>query len=323
MTEPLRVANNLFHGINPHLHSHLQAHGGWDEFHTHHLADLHRALRSLLLPMGYTAALEPALQIRRFGEPIGKAEADVSIFDTNPARSYRPTPPQPTSPNELVLLFTEMVSLPAFDQHEYRAIAVYTLDDDERGQPVAWLELLSPSNKPGGRHAAYYADRRIRLLESGVVYIELDYLHETPPTFSGLPNQHANPPEAEAYAYRIVVIDPRPSLYDSMGRTVQFDVDDAIPTVTIPLNDGDVLRFDFDAPYQKTYRETLYGLEIVDYRRLPTHFDRYSPSNQQRIAVRMIAILEAAMRGETLEADRLKLPDLSLTDALTRLQALV
>jgi hypothetical protein len=72
----------------------------------------------------------------------------------------------------------------------YRAVAIYEyiVGDPLRGEPVAWIELLSPSNKPGGQDASYYRDKRLKLLQSGVVFVELDYLHESSPTFEGFPS---------------------------------------------------------------------------------------------------------------------------------------
>ncbi len=152
--------------------------------------------------------------------------------------------------------------------------------------------------------------------------MELDYLHESGATFGPLgryriPQRQAA--DAHAHPYRIAVIDPRPNFDEGKAYIAEFDVDEAIPMLTIPLNDNDQLRFDFDAPYQKTYTETLYGLELVDYRKLPLHFDRYSPADQARIANRMIAVLWALEQGEDLETGPFAVTELSLTEALTGL----
>src|SRR5436853_7332364 len=89
---------NQYVGINAHLHSLWQAQGGWVEFHTRHIVHLADALKAVLLPMGYTAALEPSLQIRRIDspQPSEYPESDVSIYDLNPARPAHPLTASPT-----------------------------------------------------------------------------------------------------------------------------------------------------------------------------------------------------------------------------------
>jgi hypothetical protein len=56
--------------------------GGWDEFHANHIATLTAALKSKLLPLGYTASNQPSLQIRLSNIPIGRPRSDVTIYDT-------------------------------------------------------------------------------------------------------------------------------------------------------------------------------------------------------------------------------------------------
>jgi hypothetical protein len=127
--------------------------------------------------------------------------------------------------------------------------------------------------------------------------------------------------KADAHPYRIAVIDPRPNFDEGKAYIAEFDVDQPIPTVTIPLNGDDLVAFPFDQPYQKTYTETLYGLELVDYSQLPQHFDRYSPADQARIANRMVAVLQAARDGVDLETGPFPISALSLTAALTIIEA--
>lgn len=102
----------------------------------------------------------------------------------------------------------------------------------------------------------------------------------------------------------------------------EFNVDQAIPALTIPLNGDDALAFNFDQPYQKTYTETLYGLELVDYRQLPQHFDRYSPTDQARIANRIVAVLQAAQAGVDLESGPFLVGTLPLAEALASVETL-
>lgn len=60
----VRSIKNQYLGINVHLYSRCQATYGWPEFHTAHLVDLTRTLKTQLLPMGYTAGIQDSLQIR-------------------------------------------------------------------------------------------------------------------------------------------------------------------------------------------------------------------------------------------------------------------
>jgi hypothetical protein len=91
--------------------------------------------------------------------------------------------------------------------------------------------------------------------------------------------------------------------------------------VSIPLNRDDVLEFDFGAPYRKTFEETLYGLERVDYAQLPLNLDRYLPDDQARIARRMLATCAAASRGDDLEAGPFAVDEtITLEDALSQIE---
>jgi hypothetical protein len=81
-----------------------------------------------------------------------------------------------------------------------------------------------------------------------------------------------------------------------------------------------VLTFDFDAPYQKTYTEMLYGLEFVDYSEQLPSFDRYSRADQVRIVHRVYTVLQAASKGKDLEANApLRLANMGPDDPVGRI----
>jgi hypothetical protein len=65
----IQSIRNQYPGINAHLHSYWQAESGWPEFHSRYLIHLTDTLKPLLLKMGYTAAIESSLQIRRVDWP--------------------------------------------------------------------------------------------------------------------------------------------------------------------------------------------------------------------------------------------------------------
>jgi hypothetical protein len=152
---------------------------------------------------------------------------------------------------------------------------------------VAWLELLSPANKPDGRHFATYRDKRTALLQAGLVFIELDYLN----------HQGLTVAVPERSCYRIVIIDPRPDWLSGEGRVYPIHVDEKLPTLDIPLNAGDILSFDFDAPYQQTYEGLFFGDE-VDYSVLPPAWERYSPDDQARILLRLLTIRDKGIDAQ-------------------------
>jgi hypothetical protein len=319
---------NQYAGINAHLHSLWQAQGGWAEFHTRHIVHLADALKAVLLPMGYTAALEPSLQIRRIDspQPSEYPESDVSVYDLNPQRPRQPLTAFPTGTvGELVFSITDVLLDDQISEKTYNAIGIYEVvpGRSERGEAVAWLELLSPSNKPGGRDVRDYFNKRIKVIESGLVFIELDYLHESAPTLRDLPDYHAKQEhlsESLAHPYRILIVDPRPTITEGVVRVKEFDVDKPIPTMNIALNGDDVLEFDFGAPYHKTLSDALYGLELVDYGQFPIHFDRYREADQTRIANRMLTVLEAAAAGKNLEVELPPVGHWPLEAAITQLQ---
>ena len=294
----IRAIKNQYHGVNAHLHSYWQNEGGWDGFHTNHITDLMRLMRIQLMPLGYIAEIEQSLQIRQLDTPIGRPESDITIYDTKPYRAQQPQ----TSLSEQAVAITTLMDV-AEKYTQYRAIAIYAQSDETI--PVAWIELLSTSNKPGGQDTSYYRDKRLKVLQSGLVFVEIDYLHQSLATFEHL---LPYPQNAEAHPYRIVVIDPRPHLEDGLAYPYEFDVDAPIPPVKIPLNGPDVLSFDFQAAYNKTFAETLYGMQLVDYSQLPLHFEKYSRDDQTRILSRMIALRNAQRNNENLESDSVPLP---------------
>ena len=298
--QPIHAARNLYRGINAHLHSHWQVQGGWDSFHTNHITDLMRLMNAALEPLGYIADLEQSLQIRRAGQVIAAPESDVSIYDTRPERHSRRT----VMPGAQAVAVREIMRLDE-ELSEYRAVAIYTAGQKQE-QPVAWVELLSPSNKPGGQDSDYYQQKRLRLLRTGMVFVEVDYLHHSAPTFEGIPRYAS--PGLKGHPYLMVVIDPRPTFEEGIAYPSYINVDEVLPLVSIPLNAGDHLTFDFGAAYDKTLLETRYAARLVDYAQLPEAFHRYTEADQARILCRMLTLIEAAKRGDDLERDALPLP---------------
>jgi hypothetical protein len=322
--DAVTAIKNQYQGINAHLHSFFQAKGGWNGFHTLHIGHLAVALKAKLFPMGYTAEIEPSLQIRRLDKPSQNPESDILIFDKDKLRpqSSPPTPLATTA--TLVMPTVAILSVLPKSEKEYAAIRVYQRSQ-HLGRPVAWIELLSPSNKTNRHDLEIYQSKRQQILEQGIVFMEIDYLHESSPTIPKIPDYRTRKNRVghpNAHPYRIALIDPRPDIYTGHAQIVEFDVDKPIPVITIPLSGADTLEFDFGAVYNQSFEAMLYGLENIDYRQMPLHFDRYSPTDQARIAARMVAILNAHQHGISLENTPLPVEPMSLEEGLTQLTRL-
>jgi len=322
---PVRSNKNQYRGINAHLHSLLQAKGGWNGFHANHVPDLARLLQVQLRPMGYEADIEQSVQIRRSGESTKFPKSDVTIYDPDPVRRLQPGGFSQAAAEELVMPIPVMLNLAEEELDYYSAIGIFR-SGSEHGEPIVWIELLSPSNKPPHADFVHYHEKRTEILQSGITFVELDYLHEFPPTFDSISNYRpldkSHTPEPGSHPYRITVLEPRPDFYEGQGRTRQFNVDEPIPTMIISLSADDVLEFNFGPPYLKTFEEMFYG-DRVDYSQLPVNFDLYSPDDQARIVSRMLAVLSAIRDGIDIEkAAPLPVQSISLEEGLAQLQVL-
>lgn len=324
--KPVKAVKNQYLGINAHLHSYWQGDGDWGEFHASYIIDLSRALKAQLAPLGYVAGIQKSIQIRRATIDDGKPESDITIYDTQPTRPFAAAQPQPIKGYDMMIALPDVLEAEE-ELAEFRALAIYEAKPnaaENLGEPVAWIEVLSPSNKPGGQHAYTYQVKRRKLPDSAIVFVEIDYLHEAPPTFARIPRyrpRRSDMASANAHPYRIVVIDPRPIISQGNLYTYQFDVDQPIPIVTMPLSASDVLEFDFGRSYHRTIEDERFAHMHVNYAQLPVNFTRYSKADQQRIAARMIAVLEAAQQGIDLETGPFPTQPIPLEEALTRLEA--
>jgi hypothetical protein len=118
-----------------------------------------------------------------------------------------------------------------------------------------------------------------------------------------------------------VVIDPRPIISQGKLYTYQFDVEQTIPVVPIPLSASDLLQFDFGRSYHRTLEDERFTYMHVNYQKLPVNFNRYSQSDQQCIANRMLAVLEAAQQGTDLETGPFPTQSIPLEEALKQIEA--
>lgn len=191
----------------------------------------------------------------------------------------------------------------ALSDKPYSAIAIRKRDTSDDEQPVAWIELLSPTNKGTSSDANAYRAKRMNLLSAGLVVVEIDYLHQTPPTFETIPpyepdkDGNWNP---KARPYRVLVLDPRPELVNGPAWNIEFGVDEYIPRVTIPLSGDERIEVDLNIPYDQTFKTGFYG-DQVDYAVEPPGLERYAPWDQVRILGRMIALIERSQRQRSAE----------------------
>jgi len=311
----IRSVKNQYPGVNAHMHSFWQGMGKWNWFHNVYIGQLLLSLRAILIPMGYMAQIEDSLQIRRRDDKLIRPQADILIRDREPERRSQKID---SHSSVQTLALDELEEEEEDREHPYSAIAIYprsgeTLPD----KAITWIELLSPTNKIGTDRREYRS-KRTDLLQAGLVFVEIDYLHETPSTFRKLPDYTIG--DADSHPYQIIVIDPRPEYHEGSATIYKFDVDQEIPTVTIPLSGDDRVQFAFNADYQRTFQAAMYG-EEVDYRELPMNFERYSRDDQTRIAARMLAIWEASQAGINLETGTFPVKAVRLEDALEQIRA--
>lgn len=317
---------NQYLGINAHLHSHFlhSETEGWEEFHSSHITDLTRAMNAYLPEMGYIARQERSLQIRHFDEPLSPI-SDVLISDLSRPGATPRTFAAPQTQTALNVPASTLLEREPVDIKRPTAIKIYELPEDassQREKPVAWIELLSPSNKAGSGYASYIAKREA-LLANWLVFVELDYLHGVSTTLETVPDYRPpgrdQKPRDEAHPYHLWLIDPRqPQDEPESAAIAAFDVDQPIPALSIPLNRGEYFTFDFNAVYHQTFRaQPAFGM-AVNYAAAPEAVERnYNLRDQAAIAARMLTVQKLQRQGVNLAAGPYPV-DPNLLDALRR-----
>ncbi len=141
--------------------------------------------------------------------------------------------------------------LPLPDAEEVRQLYLEIREPSD-GAVVTVIELLSPANKARtseGRRA--YLAKRARLLRSEVHLVELDFLR------GGERLPMAEPfPDAD-YAVVISRAEERPR-----AQVWPWDLPDPLPTVPIPLRDGDSCLLDLQAVFTDTYDASSYDYSL-------------------------------------------------------------
>jgi hypothetical protein len=277
----LHLRKNQYRGVNAHLQSFFQNHGGWTSFHGRYIIYLSNMI-SDRLPAGYLVDAEQSLQIREFhpdtGERIRRPEPDVGIYERNPDAPKTP----PASGESIATLTQPIIETLEFNEDLYHlALMVYeVVEDAVLGRPILRIEVLSPSNKPGGDGYTLYQEKRYMTLKSGLRLVEIDFLHETRSPVKGVPRY---PRQPDSHPYHITVSDPTPSFETGLAKTYSFDVDQPIPIIALPLSNGNTIEIDWGGVYDQVF-ESLEAYSVrVDYEKLPDRFETYSPADQERI----------------------------------------
>lgn len=295
---PLHLRQNQYQGVNAHLHSLFQGElGGWESFHLMHISHLVSAV-SAELPRGYVVQPERGMQIRRYHPDTGdeirlgrgrRAKPDISIYQKSPSLAVQPSAAVATAPT---LIFSSRDAVEIDPRSYLSAVVIRKIDQERLGDPVTWIELLSPANKPGGAGYVQYQEKRVAAARSGIVMIEIDYLHETESPVLNLASYSDK--EEGAFPYTITITDPRPSLKEGFTNVYGMRVDQPLPIAPVPLAMEDApILLNIEALYHQTYESVNAYEYLVDYEQLPERFDTYMEVDQERIRARMRAVQQA------------------------------
>ena len=169
---------------------------------------------------------------------------------------------------------------------DLNAVVIYRIEDGNvPGTPITRIEVLSIGNKPSGAHYRNYLLKRQQTLKSGLSLVEIDYLHETRPILSKIPSYIDREPES--YPYSIIVSNPHPTLHDGETQVFGFNVDEALPTISLPLADDEAITVDIGQIYESTFNSRRLFQILADKTQHPANFDTYSEEDQRRIQMRM------------------------------------
>ena len=277
---------NQYIGVNAHANGWLQDAHEWRGFHIRHIVDLTDAINDAL-PEGYIAVPETSLQIEltipddELPFDPQRPRPDNTIFDLMRHAELN----TPSGLAAVGTLVPTVDTLSILDS-ELSAVMVYRTEDHPRfGRPVAWIELLSPTNKPPYSGA----------LTSGIPLVEIDYLNQQRSVNAAI---SLYPVENGSQPYSITIHDPRPTLYDGTSDVILFGVDNSIPTIRIPLASGAVTgQIAIGAAYDVSYRQSVQLHRQVDYAQPPIDLAKYSERDQGRIRQRLAVVQAKHAQG--------------------------
>lgn len=273
---------NPYQGVNAHLNSLLQTAGTdeqpslWPGFHAAYIINLVQEINRQL-PANYMAIGEHSLQSRAESDEgsvsISRPQPDVTLFQQSSG---------PALAEKVDIKPSWQIAIDEAIDPEDRMTAVVVrklTGQSTIGIPVLRIELLSPSNKVGGRHYSAYRSRRNEAIESNVPLVEIDFLHETISPIVGLPRY----PEAKkSYPYYIAIHDNRPTWQEGITSVYGFSVGQAIPQLLLPLDGDNNFLFNFDPVYQQSFELGRWG-QIINMSEEPARFETYRADDHQVI----------------------------------------
>jgi hypothetical protein len=272
------MRQNPYPGVNAHLNSLLQIPGTPEQpsmfpgFHLAMIAHLVDLLNELL-PERYIAIAEQSLQSRGLDVTIEseRPKPDVTIFSQSSSSLVR-------SASSSIAPYWEAPLLQVVEPvQQPRAVMVREVSPQRTlGKVVARVELLSPSNKPGGSGADGYAARRQEAIDTSIPLIEIDFLHESPSVVAKLPGYPSNP---RSYPYTVLVTDPRPIWSQGSLRAYGFRVGEPIHPFPLPLAGTDELPIDLNPVYARTFHGGRWGT-FLDYSTEPERMHTYRIDDQ-------------------------------------------
>ncbi len=328
---------NQYTGINAHLNDRLQLDGReWEAFHDRHIGAIQDQLNETLMPRGYIALTVPGLQIRNTlnNERWHSPTSDGTLWDTQPDQRPPVTPQFPGAQEALaqrvddsVEVIDTLSALGKTEEQYLNALGIYDrriLDEKppyfQHGKPCAWLELLSPSNKPLAHDPdstakdeewQKYDTKRTQILGAGIPLVEIDYLNSTLPLpgltpyipipegkVSPLHPEEGSPNALEPHPYNILVTDPTNTSENfPYGTTTVhgFDADQPIPLIEIPILGNQPLPMSFQSAYNKTAE--LPHLRNINYAETPALYETYRADDQDRLAARIETLIESENQG--------------------------
>lgn len=257
---------NPFTGINPLYHEILLIQNRWISFHNAFLVECFKTLSTKLRNTGYKVELEETLHIHPIVQDVIRHRPDLYI--SKKGQSYL----SHTQTANDVVAITDILDM---DDEEPNPIAIVIHRGE--GEPVAWVELLSPTNKLPNYAYYQYAGKRKVVLSMGIVFIEIDFIHTQSPTFR-YPDYSKH--EKDAQPFHITTIIPNPTLENGVAQVLHFNVMSRIPIIKIPLLGNETVDIDLDAVYQQLFVDADY-LSRID--KLVATLTTYHPDDREKI----------------------------------------
>lgn len=263
--------DNLFTGVNPLLMSRLQVRGEFEGFHSMYIGGLVGHLNERL-PDNYYAHL--AVKLDLYHRIIAGSRYE-DIFRHKKQYTHLTSDELETSPTLFV---------PISDFVLEKRDMVVAIWETSHEMPFMIIEMLTPTKKLGGKDA--YTEKRKEFIQSNIILVEIDILHASPSPIDYIP---LYPHHEGATPYYIAMT----NLQETYKTAIyQFGISQPMPTIRLPLFDGDSVLCDFDAVYQKAFVNGRFYMDI-NYADAPMELGAYRQSDQMAILSHLAKIRDA------------------------------